>query len=979
MSYLFDDKEVTLKMVKGSFKKFKSRIFYDKTLLFIKKKVAEFESNRENFFSCLENIACALNKSDYSYFESLIKKIDFNVLPKKFVSEQETSIVSSTTDHNKKIAKINFFIDMPIELHIIDFLWMLLIGKIMKSYSFEYKYAAATKFKNGLYLEDASLTDGIDFESNRAYMPYFKLYSNWRDGAFDIIEHRNQNDNLILICLDLKSFYYSVEFNFNDLKNKLHNDERLETFQFLTDIINRIYSQYTKILREYKAGIRNSANSCIFPIGVDSATVLREIYLAQFDKKIVSALSPLYYNRYVDDMLIVLKDEEYLETSVEEVLKRYFILTKIAFPVAEDLKFRNYPNIRIQTSKANCFYFPKGQKAILVDVYNEIIQRNSSEGNLLPDISVLNASFTSSAYNIENFENSHKLRDLGFLVNNNYKATRYLSDFQRLVKNTAVDLKSLDKYFDQIEEFYQGSQSVEYSNNWRGLFELYLLCKNQERGLRYYKNCREQIKSLSFEKFEKGEILKKKYSFLLRKLKKDLYTKLDISISLAGALNYKLLKAKRLIDLAKLFRTSNLLNHNMTSYPLINYLTNETISLTESNLSSLIDECKNNFELDKFKLDWTPRYISAIEFFIVDFLHNFNKSMPIHDPNEVYKRFMYYNNINYYPGNEILAANYSGDNINIVKLAVKKEKFKEHKVAVVNTKIEEDDILDYLDDYDLALSLKAKSSLFKILNAAHEEHAEFIVFPEFYLPIAWLYDVAKFAVEKNMNVITGLQYITTNKAAFNNVCTIIPYRLSKRFVSGQIQFREKNFYAPKEKIALSKKGYICKDNGTPFYYVYDCEDYSFTSILCYEFTDIHSRAVMKSKVDLLFVPQLNRDTNYFSSIVDSAARDLHCFVVQANTSVYGDSRVTAPYRTLDKNILQVKGGETDVVMIGKIEIDKLIKYRKTYQIDLKNSILACLHCKKVKCKPAKNYVNICKKCQYNLIDNKIKGTPPQFN
>ena len=64
---------------------------------------------------------------------------------------------------------------------------------------------------------------------------------------------------------------------------------------------------------------------------------------------------------------------------------------------------------------------------------------------------------------------------------------------------------------------------------------------------------------------------------------------------------------------------------------------------------------------------------------------------------------------------------------------------------------------------------------------------------------------------------------------------------------------------------------------------------------------------MKSKIELLFVPQLNKDTNYFSAIVESTSRDLHCFVIQANTSAYGDSRITAPYKTEEKNILQIKG------------------------------------------------------------------------
>lgn len=106
---------------------------------------------------------------------------------------------------------------------------------------------------------------------------------------------------------------------------------------------------------------------------------------------------------------------------------------------------------------------------------------NSSETNLLPDTDVLSSSFTNTAYNIKNLDISNKIRELGFLRNNNYNATRIVNALLRLVKNTYVNEKEMDQYFEQIEEFYQGSQSVEYSNNWRSLFELYLLCNENKR------------------------------------------------------------------------------------------------------------------------------------------------------------------------------------------------------------------------------------------------------------------------------------------------------------------------------------------------------------------------------------------------------------------------------------------------------------------------------------------------------------------
>jgi len=102
--------------------------------------------------------------------------------------------------------------------------------------------------------------------------------------------------------------------------------------------------------------------------------------------------------------------------------------------------------------------------------------------------------------------------------------------------------------------------------------------------------------------------------------------------------------------------------------------------------------------------------------------------------------------------------------------------------------------------------------------------------------------------------------------------------------------------------------------------------------------------------------------------------------VQANTSSYGDSRVTAPYKTQLKNILQVKGGDNDVVMISQLDILNLIKAQSTYQLDLKRAIEACSKCKMIhgKTLSEKAKADKCNKCVNALKDNNIKGTPPNY-
>lgn len=972
MDNIFANVINTEKMVKGAYKKLKSYLYYDKTLLFAKKNLALFESNRENFTNTLGTIAKSITNKNMNYFEQLISEINYSVFPKKFKSASaDSDIINGTIDHSCNVSRINFFIDMPIELYIIDFLWTLLIGKIVNSQTNILLHASATAFKKSLYNNKEDLFEGIDFNSNRAFEPYYGLYTSWRNNAFETIQKNNTETDSLLLCLDLKSFYYSVDFDFEKLSALLNNDSRLTQFSFLTMLIQKIYVKYTNIIVKYKKGIKVQENNCIFPIGTISALILREIYLYSFDSKFVSALHPLYYKRYVDDILIVLKTDKANENNIDDIIYKYLINSNLVTKSGNsDLKFVDFINIHIQKDKINCFSFPKNKKAILLDIYADTINMNSSEANLLPDIDFLNSSFTNNAYNIENLDISNKIRELGFLRNNNYNATRFINSLLRLIKNTYISKDDMDKYFDQIEDFYNGSQSVEYSNNWRSIFELYLLCDERDRARNLYSRISNEIKKLNFDLLDKDELLEKGKKTILKKLLVSLKQKLEIVAALTTSLNYDFSRHTSIKNLAVHFRRSNLLNHTMVSYPLLNYSCDE-LSLTEKDISKLYKMSPNAFELDKFKLMWSPRFINTIEFFIANFIYSLKKRGYGDNPKDIHKKFVYYNNLGDYAKDDYTYTPPSDKTGFIADIQISNSYAANPKIALVNTNISKDDVLNGIINLEKSLTIDSKMKIFKILNTAKEEKVDILVFPEFYFPLLWLSDIAIFALKNRITLITGMQYITIENQVYNTVCNFIPTILNKSFFNGFMLFREKNFYAPQEVIELSKIKCICMDKNIPLYFRVSNGYFAYSTILCYEFTDISSRAAMKSKIELLFVPQLNKDTNYFSAIVESTARDLHCFVIQANTSQYGDSRITAPYKSESKNILQIKGGETDVVMIATLNVDELKNKRKTYRNEITRVSQKCLYCKKKR--------RNCNSCQNELQREKLKGTPPNFN
>ena len=120
------------RMLEGSYKKLKFYYFYDKTMLNIKKKIAEFEYSPTDMNDTFSKLTRAIKNEDIEYFDQLIKSIDFLVYPKSMdtTSDLKRSIVYSNIDHRKNIKKVNFFIDAPIELLIVDCLWTLFIAKI---------------------------------------------------------------------------------------------------------------------------------------------------------------------------------------------------------------------------------------------------------------------------------------------------------------------------------------------------------------------------------------------------------------------------------------------------------------------------------------------------------------------------------------------------------------------------------------------------------------------------------------------------------------------------------------------------------------------------------------------------------------------------------------------------------------------------------------------------------------------------------
>jgi hypothetical protein len=109
-------------------------------------------------------------------------------------------------------------------------------------------------------------------------------------------------------------------------------------------------------------------------------------------------------------------------------------------------------------------------------------------------------------------------------------------------------------------------------------------------------------------------------------------------------------------------------------------------------------------------------------------------------------------------------------------------------------------------------------------------------------------------------------------------------------------------------------------------------DFHFAILICSELTNIKYRAKIRGKVDAVLVPEWNKDAKSFAALVESSALDIHAYIVQCNDRKYGDSRIRAPFKdNWRRDVVRVKGGIEDFVVIGEIDIAALRLFQKDHR------------------------------------------------
>ena len=441
----------------------KNHIYYENLNLFMRERISSFEKEHNlldedvgrNIF---EEIAKVISDNNTDKLDKWIDSISFRIIPKSFEDSShenthntEGRFISndkSTDTHN--LVKLNYFIDADVEVYIIDMLWSLYVGPILDGMLTEDCYGNRLRNHTKEFIKKyAECNDIRDVSGhNNLFIRYIDQYNKWRNNAINKARLLSDDNNSVgVISLDLKEFFYNVDIDLDKvdkiINKKCDKDIREDALK-LNHILKDIFKKYHKEVKKELIVTHNECeNKKILPIGLTSSSILSNWYMIDFDEKIQKKLKPVYYGRYVDDILIVLPNPIFDEDDpLKSLYKKYFVNTHILVSGNDDESYIiKGKDISIQKKKVIFQFFDKANSKVGLELFKQELDEQSSAFKFLPTEHFYRE-MDEFAYEILFSGSSNKLRNVIGVVENETKLSQYLSNCitaNRLCKTSKKD------------------------------------------------------------------------------------------------------------------------------------------------------------------------------------------------------------------------------------------------------------------------------------------------------------------------------------------------------------------------------------------------------------------------------------------------------------------------------------------------------------------------------------------------------------
>jgi hypothetical protein len=1025
MTFKIEKEDVT-----NAYNRLKTHVYYDTSDLFIRRRLAIFESNKtseENIFSVnteygdglsfkglsttldekFEKIASALNE-DPSFFDSFLNKMEIRFLPKTFepIVLPPNFVTNKRVRHKYNVQRASAFIDVPVEIHLITVLWLIKYGKYFDRDLSEYAYG------NRLLLnqENSDLIKG-----SCLFKPYYKQYQKWRDNAVSfaksILESKN---DVMFLNLDIKDYYYSVRLDIDQLMEEKAKNSI--PYPNLIELFKRIHIKFTNELKKlnfpYNYGKSIKENEIVLPIGLLSSYVLGNYYLQDFDNNVIKKVKPLYYGRYVDDILFVIKNpsciddinsksiEQLIETELGDILcesklPEYVKVKSTAKSDSNDkciqLKGEKYQTLYCQSEKTLLYYFDHEESDLVIDKLKRELEERASEFRDFPAEDD-KSTFEENAYHLLYDGSEGKIKTLKDFKENRFGLSVFLSNkiFAAIRHNKKIQPKDSKN----ILKFFMGLNCLEFFRLWEKILTFFMVNNDPVAFVDFYVHTFQQIGKIKIN--IKNPDVKLKNNEIERGLMEYLDCSLEMSLALNPFFISKSKKAQKKLEFfqneqkqwfsylvspfseptnvksfhIRRFRESNLIRHHYIIQPLLNYtniVIDKKINLTSLNIPLKYSE-KKNIVFDKTAIENSPRPVRFWECCLATIYMKLAESQDIlkdekddlkldlfelkvtmeedeseniqfylDDAFELYKKINGIHFADHLLNYDDLKSSFfkikgheNEHNCELSEFQVNEDSIlKKVRISFANTEVKKDNIEASIRGIPL-LNDERYNTFQKIFKFTRDENANMLLLPENALPYQFLSSLVRYSTDNSILCVSGIEHWTVNNYSFNFIVTILPVNVNN-VNDAVVLIRLKNHYAPAEKEIIRGEHLYCPKPSKYRYDLINWRNIYFSPFYCFELADSVHRSMLRSKVDLLIASEWNKDTPYFSNIVEALSRDIHAYIAQVNTSQYGDSRLTKPSSSATQDVLKLKGGKNDTVLIGEVDFTSLRAFqRKNY-------------------------------------------------
>ena len=492
-----------------AFKKLKATIFFDKTQLPMRDSLVLYENEMidDKLFGLEQALFHGIKWEETE--QEILDSIGVLIYPKSMKAVDDQTAIFNSDSIPIEMDRPQYFIDLSPAGHILGTLWVLEYGVKLDQNAGEtdgnegmYQHSYGNRLRKNLInpeTGDYTYAPGL-------FEPYFSQYESWRDTALEHAEKRlNDKQDALILTLDFKIFFYSVDIQSEWFDHFVSDYDVQEEWKIrLNRFVFKVIERYSQELRSIHTDseILSLSNRNVLPIGFLPSNILSNVVLTPFDNVVIDKLNPVYYGRYVDDIIIVDKVEANdmiyklarekssdNRLNVDTVLHRFLcdnfeILEPDladncenkgnSYHILDSLLNCGDSKVTVQNEKVKLFYFQSGATKALLNCFRSRIKNNVSEFRFLPNLdSVMEYRNYTELFQIKNNDSINKLRGVTGIELDKFSLAKFLGKYRKV--GGMIQSKEEDAFAEDALLIFDERVLVDNYTTWERLFEIFIV------------------------------------------------------------------------------------------------------------------------------------------------------------------------------------------------------------------------------------------------------------------------------------------------------------------------------------------------------------------------------------------------------------------------------------------------------------------------------------------------------------------------